>query len=102
MRRSIAEAVLCAFPLFCFGATPAVAATSVSPSDPNIQYMGRVDFSNPEAPTFGWACTTITVTFQGTSLQGIFRDSTGRDYLQVMVDGANSTVQFDEVVLSSN
>ena len=70
--------------------TMASAATSVPANDPNIQYMGRVDFSDPAAPVFGWAATTITVRFQGTSLRGIFRDSTGRDYLQVMIDGVMS------------
>ena len=68
----------------------AAAATSVAPNDPRIQYMGRVDFSNPAAPVFGWAATTITVGFQGTSLRGSFRDSTGKDYLQVTIDGVIS------------
>ena len=68
----------------------ASAATSVPASHPLIRYMGRVDLSDPAAPVFGWAATTITVRFQGTSLRGIFRDSTGKDYLQVMIDGVMS------------
>ena len=82
--------VVAAFGFIVAGCSVVSAATTVLPNDPNIQYMGRVDFSTPTAPVFGWAATTITVNFQGTSLQGIFRDSTGRDYLQVMIDGVLS------------
>jgi len=87
MRESFARSLWLAVGLTLACGHSSRASTSIPPSDPNIQYMGRVDFSNPIAPVFGWASTSITVNFQGTSLQGIFQDSTGKDYLQVMVDG---------------
>ncbi|TDK60442.1 GDSL-type esterase/lipase family protein [Sapientia aquatica] len=63
------------------------APTSYAPDNPNIQYMGRVDFSAPTAPVLGWANTSITVNLNGTAIRGTFSDSTGKDFLQVMVDG---------------
>ncbi len=65
------------------------ASTTIFPNDPNIQYMGRIDFTYPLAPVIGWASSSITINFLGTSLKGTFSSTQkyGKDYLAVMIDG---------------
>lgn len=41
----------------------------ISPTDPNIQYMGRWNFSNPSLPTVAWQGGAITVNFSGTGIK---------------------------------
>lgn len=45
------------------------AATVITPDNPNIQYTGRIDFSDPMTPILGWPGGHITVNFQGTSVK---------------------------------
>jgi hypothetical protein len=45
-----------------------VASTMVPANDPNIQYFGRWDFSNPLAPSHSWPGVYIYAEFQGTSI----------------------------------
>ena len=40
----------------------------VKPSNPLIQYIGRINDSNPDQPTFNWPGIEIRARFQGTSL----------------------------------
>ena len=39
----------------------------IDADDPNIQYVGRFDFSNPKKVTFDWSGVFITAYFEGTS-----------------------------------
>ncbi len=41
----------------------------IEADNPNYQYMGRVDFQNPKAPTIIYAGSTIRAKFTGTSLK---------------------------------
>ena len=41
----------------------------IEADNPNYQYMGRVDFENPKAPTIIYAGSTIRTKFTGTSLK---------------------------------
>lgn len=41
----------------------------ISPSNPNLQYMGRIDDSNPDAPVFVYPCSNVTLRFTGTSIR---------------------------------
>jgi hypothetical protein len=43
-------------------------AVTVAPTDPNIQYMGRWNLSNPSLPSIGWQGGAITVNFDGTGI----------------------------------
>jgi lysophospholipase L1-like esterase len=58
---------------------------------PAFTYQGRVDFSNPKAPRFWAAGTSIKVTFTGTFCDLEIRDEvlygTYHNYLEVSVDG---------------
>ena len=40
----------------------------ILPNDPQIDYMGRVDFSDPLHPLLVFAGSTVTVRFEGESL----------------------------------
>lgn len=46
----------------------------IHPSDPRLQYIGRIDFRNPGAPSFCWAGSTITLQFHGTGLYCFYDD----------------------------
>ncbi len=43
-------------------------------NDARLQYMGRIDFQNPAAPSFAWAGSTITLRFRGSGLVCFFDD----------------------------
>ena len=57
----------------------------VSPADKNIQYVGRVNFSNPERPAFNFPGTEIRAAFEGTSLRMVARPKIG--YFMAQIDG---------------
>lgn len=64
--------------------------TFISPDNSNILYTGRVDFSNPQAPVFGWSGVSITANFEGTSINAIFDDG-GSNYSYVIIDDGELT-----------
>jgi len=59
---------------------------NTNPDNPNIQYIGRIDFSNPEAPMFFWPGSSIIANFEGTSIKLKLNDSTGENYFNVFLD----------------
>lgn len=62
---------------------------------PNIQYMGRIDFTNPKKPRLYAPGTTIKTKFKGTFCEIILNDQvlygSYHNYLQIIVDGSQST-----------
>ena len=63
----------------------AQAASLIDPSNPNIQYRGRWDYSNPSAPWCHAKSSTIIANFQGTSIAVSFSGGTS-DYIRVIID----------------
>jgi lysophospholipase L1-like esterase len=68
----------------------------VSPSDPLIQYIGRVDFTRP-TPEFSYPGTTVRLRFAGTAVAMVLDDrgqggSEGTNYYQVTIDGGRPWV----------
>ena len=63
----------------------AQAASLIDPSNPNIQYRGRWDYSNPSAPWCHAKSSTIIANFQGTSIAANFSGGTS-DYIRVIID----------------
>lgn len=61
--------------------------TYIAPSDAKIQYTGRIDFDNPNAPVFYWPGTYLKAKFLGTSLTIKLDDETGENYYNVFLDG---------------
>lgn len=68
-------------------ALPALAATIVRPDDARLQYTGRVDFANPQAPVLSWPGTSIEGNFTGDSLALKLKDQFGKNYFNVFIDG---------------
>ncbi len=48
-----------------------------TPSDPHIQYVGRISFLNPERPQFNYPGTQINVGFEGTELRMLCKPKSG-------------------------
>ncbi|MFZ6767132.1 SGNH/GDSL hydrolase family protein [Undibacterium sp. Di26W] len=75
--------------LFFLGAlnAPAVwAGTFIPASDPKLQYTGRVDFSNRQAPQLSWPGTSIAANFTGPSIAVTLDDQFGHNYFNVFID----------------
>ncbi len=58
----------------------------ISPTDRNIQYIGRICFDNPERPRFTFPGTQINANFTGTSLRMIAKPGSG--YFMAQIDEA--------------
>jgi len=54
--------------------------TIVLPSDTKIQYMGRIDFTNPDKPLFAYPNVTIKAKFEGTTLDLLLKHYNGSDF----------------------
>jgi lysophospholipase L1-like esterase len=63
------------------------AQSSVSANDSLIEYTGRIDFSNPEAPSFAYSGVSIRACFEGTRISAILEDEKGENYYNVILDG---------------
>jgi hypothetical protein len=69
-------------------------AVVIAPTDANIQYMGRWNFSDPALPTIGWQGGAITVNFSGTEIKATLdADDTSNHWetFRVVVDDDYST-----------
>jgi hypothetical protein len=64
-------------------------ANVIFPDNPNIQYLGRFDHSNPQSPAFNWTGTQIVANFEGTSLQLLLK-CTARTYFNISIDRMTS------------
>ena len=60
------------------------AQTLVKPSDPNITYLGRISFSNPDALKFTYPGVQFHINFQGTSVK--MKTKPGSGYFMIELD----------------
>lgn len=60
-------------------------ASYIEPDDPNIEYFGRVDRSNPKSVRFDWSGVQIRTRFMGTSCSIRLKD--GNNDYDVFIDG---------------
>ena len=60
-------------------------ASYIEPDDPNIEYFGRVDRSNPKSVRFDWSGIQIRTRFMGTSCSIGLKD--GNNDYDVFIDG---------------
>ncbi len=74
---------------------------NILPSDPNIQYMGRFSFADPDAPTFSMPSTSITIAFEGTGIKANF-SSSGTSFIYVIVDGNDNPYQRQVTAVNGN
>ena len=60
--------------------------------DPNIQYMGRIDFSDPKAPKFWAPGVTIKAKFEGPTCDLLINDQVlwgnSHNWIEVVIDGS--------------
>ncbi len=61
--------------------------------DSRIQYVGRVDFSNPQAPRFWAPGVYISARFKGSNCQILINDEVmygnNHNYIEIIIDGKN-------------
>ena len=71
------------------------AQTTVSPTNPNLQYTGRIDFSDASNPKLYYAGTSIQTKFTGTSLKATCSENNwgGGAYMGFIIDGGNMIVR---------
>lgn len=65
----------------------AVIVDTIFPSNDLIEYTGRIDFANPNAPEFSYSGVSIRACFAGTSISMIMDDNTGKNYYNLILDG---------------
>lgn len=73
--------------VFCWEVTAqtiAPAGTVVKPSNKRIQYVGRISFKDPDAPTFTYPGVQINARFEGTSLKMMAKPMSG--YFMAQID----------------
>ncbi|MEP7109235.1 MAG: SGNH/GDSL hydrolase family protein [Ferruginibacter sp.] len=58
----------------------------VPASDPNIQYIGRFDFSAKDKPAFMYSGCTIRTSFTGTSVSVLMQEDSLRNWFTVKLD----------------
>ncbi|WP_250458417.1 SGNH/GDSL hydrolase family protein [Microbulbifer litoralis] len=63
------------------------AATRIDADTAELQYTGRIDFSDRKAPLLSWPGSSIRANFTGTSLGLVLDDRQGNNYYNVIVDG---------------
>lgn len=61
----------------------------IRPSDTRLQYMGRIDFSDPDAPQFFWAGSLVQFAFTGDTLSLVIENHRSYNGLQLgfLLDG---------------
>lgn len=70
------------------GSTLPIKGNVVKADNPGIEYVGRIDFSNPERPAFNFPGTEIRANFEGTSLKMMARPMSG--YFMVQIDSCEA------------
>jgi lysophospholipase L1-like esterase len=70
-------------------ATPALGMEQVvvPPTDPNIQYLGRWDFTDSMTPNCGWQGSGFRVRFEGTGVRATLDSIWLNESFRVVVDG---------------
>ena len=67
----------------------------ISPRHPALQYMGRIDWSEPENPVWVYACTCLRVRFTGQFIQAELTNHRlcWDNFLGVIIDGVQTKVK---------
>lgn len=72
--------------LYSLFISPAGAQVVVKPTDPCIQFVGRISFQNPERPAWNYPGVQIISAFEGTSAKLVCKPGSG--YFMAQVDEA--------------
>lgn len=60
---------------------------TIPANNAEIEYTGRIDFSDPLAPKFSYSGVSIRACFSGTSIAVIMDDNIGKNYYNIILDG---------------
>ena len=60
---------------------------TILPTNTLIEYTGRIDFSNPNAPEFSYSGVSIRANFNGSSISMVMNDDIGQNYFNIILDG---------------
>ena len=69
--------------------------TLISPSDPNIAYIGRFDVTDAEKPVFMYSGSAIRTVFKGTSAVLILKDDSLRNFFTIIIDDSIFVLKTD-------
>ena len=58
----------------------------VDPSDPAIEYSGRINRSSEESVGLNWPGSSIRINFEGASIAVLLQDESGDNYYNVILD----------------
>jgi len=58
----------------------------VDPSDPAIEYSGRINRSSEESVRLNWPGSSIKINFEGASIAALLQDESGDNYYNVILD----------------
>ncbi len=92
-RRNFLELSLLSLVSACSGSSSTdTSSRTYAPDDPDIQYTGRIDFSDARAPKFSAPGVYLKARFRGTSaavmLEDEFKWGSNRNYYDVIIDDA--------------
>lgn len=74
----------------------ALGASRVSPADPRLQYEGRFDFADTNAPVVVWQASRIRLDFEGDRVVLLFGQAKGQCFFNAEVDGTNTVLDIRE------
>ena len=69
------------------------AQTTITADNSNLQYQGRIVFSDPSAPVFRWVATSVKMKFTGTAVTLLMTDT--------RADGGPYTTNYYDVILDN-
>ena len=61
-------------------------------SNSEIEYWGRIDTSKVEAAELYWSGTSIKMNFEGESIQALFKDESGDNYYNIILDNDSVSI----------
>ncbi|MGQ1785519.1 MULTISPECIES: hypothetical protein [unclassified Saccharicrinis] len=59
----------------------------VKPTNPELDYVGRINFENPDSVEMYWSGSSVSMNFKGTSVSATLHDENGLNYFNIVVDG---------------
>ena len=69
----------------------------ITPQDPALEYMGRIDFDDPAKPLFIWVGSNVTTRFRGTCVSTVLRNIKFQEetHFGVVIDGVFRKLFFE-------
>ena len=70
----------------------------ITPVDPALEYMGRIDFDDPSRPMFVWSGSNVTTRFHGTCASVVLRNIKFQEetHFGAVVDGVFRKIFFED------